>query len=1208
MATRIRFDSTHNVETPTFILATRNGRKLGKLPAYNIVFSNKENSAKELTFKVNKVNCTGAETASKTIRVTPINIHCALNALDGYQLLRTMEAANYKELYEYCLVSSHITNSLLTFKGENGTHQRTAIAYSIDQDGTIFLTGEDADAVLLKMTSDAKLYINNASIIGLSVGEGFTITLSMNVPASITSNRFWNQIRDFKLVYCKEYDQWFEMYVKVEEDNQLIKTISCVSLGEAELGQILLHEIEINTELDIDRDDYEPTIIYDSENTLASLLDRMLEKAPHYRIKHVDYSIARLQRTFTFDNTSIYDALQDVANEVECLVHVDCVNNGSGGIDRSISLYDLQSFCLDCGYRGEMDRVCPQCGGVDIQRGYGKDTSIFISVENLADDITYTTDTDSVKNCFKLEGGDDLMTATIANCNPNGSSYLWYISDAQREDMSEELQAKLKAYDDLFDYYESEYEFIPDETVRSAYNEIVEEYRTYKDSLAVIPESIVGYPALMSAYYDTIDFELFLRNELMPEVTIQTTTAALEGAKLNVLSMTPVAVSNIDTVSGTTASNAVLSLARCAVDPRYQVKVKEYTFVGSTWRGVFTVTNSGDEEDTANTNYISFELTNDQETYIVQNLRKTLSKSSDEAFDIASIFSQDSDAFSATMKTFCLNRLSAFRDAAQSAIDLLIRQGIADQATWASSQRNLYDAIYTPYYDKLQIIDNEIATREAEIATVVGTTDLYGGISSYGMRTLIDSTREAIGRALDFESFIGTKLWLEFAAYRREDTYQNSNYISDGLDNLQLFEMAQAFIESAKKEIAKSSTEQHSISATLKNLLVMKEFTAILDNFEIGNWLRLRIDDVVYKLRLIEYEIDYDNLDKLDVVFSDVKISEFGMSDIESVLNAASSMSTSYGGVMRQASRGDQSRSLLENWVENGLALTKMKIIDSTENQNVVYDEHGILCRELNPETELYDEKQLKILNKGLYVTDDNWRTSKAGIGDFVFWNPETRQMEEHYGVIADTLVGHLILGEHVGIYNMDNSVVIGKEGLVITTEPSDTDDEQRLFTVRRKTIDDDGNESYEPIMYINDDGYVVLNGQISINSTGSGGSITPLSALRNDISTIQNQITQIQTGDNGIDILISRIQTLETNRDATYDSVTTSTGYTFDADGLTIRKSDSEMENLLNNDGMYVRRWTGGTYDDILTADKDGVYAINVKAEQYLIIGNNSR
>lgn len=388
----------------------------------------------------------------------------------------------------------------------------------------------------------------------------------------------------------------------------------------------------------------------------------------------------------------------------------------------------------------------------------------------------------------------------------------------------------------------------------------------------------------------------------------------------------------------------------------------------------------------------------------------------------------------------------------------------------------------------------------------------------------------------------------------------------------------------------------------------MKEFTAILDNFEIGNWLRLRIDDVVYKLRLIEYEIDYDNLDKLDVVFSDVKISEFGMSDIESVLNAASSMSTSYGGVMRQASRGDQSRSLLENWVENGLALTKMKIIDSTENQNVVYDEHSILCRELNPETELYDEKQLKILNKGLYVTDDNWRTSKAGIGDFVFWNPETRQMEEHYGVIADTLVGHLILGEHVGIYNMDNSVVIGKEGLVITTEPSDTDDEQRLFTVRRKTIDDDGNESYEPIMYINDDGYVVLNGQISINSTGSGGSITPLSALRNDISTIQNQITQIQTGDNGIDILISRIQTLETNRDATYDSVTTSTGYTFDADGLTIRKSDSEMENLLNNDGMYVRRWTGGTYDDILTADKDGVYAINVKAEQYLIIGNNSR
>ena len=38
MAILIKFDSTHNAQSPTYVLATRSGRRLGKLPAYNITF------------------------------------------------------------------------------------------------------------------------------------------------------------------------------------------------------------------------------------------------------------------------------------------------------------------------------------------------------------------------------------------------------------------------------------------------------------------------------------------------------------------------------------------------------------------------------------------------------------------------------------------------------------------------------------------------------------------------------------------------------------------------------------------------------------------------------------------------------------------------------------------------------------------------------------------------------------------------------------------------------------------------------------------------------------------------------------------------------------------------------------------------------------------------------------------------------------------
>ena len=69
-------------------------------------------------------------------------------------------------------------------------------------------------------------------------------------------------------------------------------------------------------------------------------------------------------------------------------------------------------------------------------------------------------------------------------------------------------------------------------------------------------------------------------------------------------------------------------------------------------------------------------------------------------------------------------------------------------------------------------------------------------------------------------------------------------------------------------------------------------------------------------------------------------------------------------------------------------------------------------------------------------------------------------------------------------------------------------------------------------------------------------------------------------------------------------DSVTTSTGYRFDKDGLNIHKDGEDMHNTLDNTGMYVRR----NSEDILVANNDGVNAINLTARKYLIIGNNAR
>ncbi len=67
---------------------------------------------------------------------------------------------------------------------------------------------------------------------------------------------------------------------------------------------------------------------------------------------------------------------------------------------------------------------------------------------------------------------------------------------------------------------------------------------------------------------------------------------------------------------------------------------------------------------------------------------------------------------------------------------------------------------------------------------------------------------------------------------------------------------------------------------------------------------------------------------------------------------------------------------------------------------------------------------------------------------------------------------------------------------------------------------------------------------------------------------------------------------------------VTTETGFTFNDDGLTISKSDSEMETTITEDGMVI--YKNGTA--VLTANNKGVDAVNLHASTYLIIGTKSR
>jgi hypothetical protein len=96
------------------------------------------------------------------------------------------------------------------------------------------------------------------------------------------------------------------------------------------------------------------------------------------------------------------------------------------------------------------------------------------------------------------------------------------------------------------------------------------------------------------------------------------------------------------------------------------------------------------------------------------------------------------------------------------------------------------------------------------------------------------------------------------------------------------------------------------------------------------------------------------------------------------------------------------------------------------------------------------------------------------------------------------------------------------------------------------------------------------------------------------NIESLTNQVTAQITAE------AAKITVLEEKLEAGAEKVVTKTGYTFDADGLKISKSGEEMENTLDNTGMYVKR----NGENILIANNEGVEATDVHIKTYLIIG----
>ena len=160
---------------------------------------------------------------------------------------------------------------------------------------------------------------------------------------------------------------------------------------------------------------------YNPTTPQLSLLHLIFTKIPEWKIGHVDYSLQKKERKFSEERIAVYDFLtNNVSDTFKCIVEWDTITN-------TVNFYEEAE-----------DGITENN---EVQDRY--DTDIYISRENLANNINVKYSTDNIKTKLKVSGGEEM---SIRDVNL-GQNYIMNLDYYATDDwMGVDLHSKYEEY------------------------------------------------------------------------------------------------------------------------------------------------------------------------------------------------------------------------------------------------------------------------------------------------------------------------------------------------------------------------------------------------------------------------------------------------------------------------------------------------------------------------------------------------------------------------------------------------------------------------------------------------------------------------------------------------------------------------------------------------------------------------------------------
>lgn len=289
-----------------------------------------------------------------------------------------------------------------------------------------------------------------------------------------------------------------------------------------------------------------------------------------------------------------------------------------------------------------------------------------------------------------------------------------------------------------------------------------------------------------------------------------------------------------------------------------------------------------------------------------------------------------------------------------------------------------------------------------------------------------------ITKQTDFENFFTEDQWIRLSSFIREDEFSDSNFFLTGYESEEeRLEICQELFDSANKELDKICQPSLKFSMEMANILALSEFKSLIDQFQLGNFVRVHIrDGYVKRARLLEVHLNFNDLSDFSCDFGNLVTTKSEVDKhaelLSQAVTAGKQVATSAGDWQKAVDKSNK----LEQDIASGLQDSALEV-GRAFGQAIVWDGHGIWGRKLiDGTTDQYHPEQFRIINNKLVFSNDGFKTSKAVFGSYTV-NGETRWGPLAEYVTADTIEGKFITGGSIEIGTGGNKFIVNEDGSV---------------------------------------------------------------------------------------------------------------------------------------------------------------------------------